>query len=278
MKTKLAYEKSGQGTPRLLLLHGFTGSRAAWNHLRPLLGPGIASIAVDLPGHGRSEPCGFTGREGFTQTLAALVGILDKLGAGPVDVLGYSQGARLALGLAIEWPGRVRRLILESGTAGLKSTRDRTVRRRRDEALAAEIELNGIEAFVGRWEALPLFAGIRRLAPEVVRSVRAERLACSERGLASSLRSVGLGVQPNYWPLLPGLRTPILLLTGRRDLKFTGISKAMARELPMAWFRSFEGVWHAPHLEAPARFADEVMAFLGAPLLEAPLFDAEAVA
>ncbi|HYR56052.1 MAG TPA: 2-succinyl-6-hydroxy-2,4-cyclohexadiene-1-carboxylate synthase [Myxococcaceae bacterium] len=278
MKTKLAYEKSGQGTPRLLLLHGFTGSRAAWNHLRPLLGPGIASIAVDLPGHGRSEPCGFTGREGFTQTLAALVGILDKLGAGPVDVLGYSQGARLALGLAIEWPGRVRRLILESGTAGLKRTRDRTVRRRRDEALAAEIELNGIEAFVGRWEALPLFAGIRRLAPEVVRSVRAERLACSERGLASSLRSVGLGVQPNYWPLLPGLRTPILLLTGRRDLKFTGISKAMARELPMAWFRSFEGVWHAPHLEAPARFADEVMAFLGAPLLEAPLFDAEAVA
>jgi len=278
LKTKLAYEKSGQGTPRLLLLHGFTGSRAAWNHLRPLLGPGIASIAVDLPGHGRSEPCGFTGREGFTQTLAALVGILDKLGAGPVDVLGYSQGARLALGLAIEWPGRVRRLILESGTAGLKRTRDRTVRRRRDEALAAEIELNGIEAFVGRWEALPLFAGIRRLAPEVVRSVRAERLACSERGLASSLRSVGLGVQPNYWPLLPGLRTPILLLTGRRDLKFTGISKAMARELPMAWFRSFEGVWHAPHLESPARFADEVMAFLGAPLLEAPLFDAEAVA
>ena len=55
-------------------------------------------------------------------------------------------------------------------------------------------------------------------------------------------------------------------------------AKAMARELPIAWFRSFEGVWHAPHLEAPARFADEVMAFLGAPLLEAPLFDAEALA
>ncbi len=275
---KLAYEKSGQGTPRLLLLHGFTGSRAAWDHLRPLLGPDIGSIAVDLPGHGQSEPCSFSGREGFTQTLAALVGVLDELGAGPVDVLGYSQGARLALGLAIEWPGRARRLILESGTAGLKRTRDRTMRRRRDEALAAEIERNGTAAFVERWEALPLFAGIRRLAPEIVRSVRVERLACSESGLASSLRSVGLGVQPNYWPLLPGLRTPTLLLTGRRDLKFTGIAKAMARELPMAWFRSFEGVWHAPHLEAPARFADEVMAFLRAPLLEAPLFDAEAVA
>ncbi len=105
---KLAYEKSGQGTPRLLLLHGFTGSRAAWDHLRTLLGPHIGSIAVDLPGHGQSEPCSFSGREGFTQTLAALVGVLDELGAGPVDVLGYSQGARLALGLAIDpfgWKG-----------------------------------------------------------------------------------------------------------------------------------------------------------------------------
>lgn len=275
---KIAYEKSGQGPPRLVLLHGFTGSRAAWSHLRSVLAPGIASVAVDLPGHGQSEPGALSGPEGFAQTLATLVGVLDELGAGAVDVLGYSLGARLALGLAIEWPGRVRRLILESGAAGLKRSRDRTMRRRRDEALAAEIELRGIEAFVDRWEALPLFAGVRRLAPEVVRSVRAARLECSEQGLASSLRSVGLGVQPDYWHLLPGLRTPTLLLTGRRDLKFTAIAKAMARELPMAWFRAFEGVWHAPHLEAPDRFADEVMAFLGAPQLEAPLFDAEAVA
>src|SRR5258708_6028879 len=145
---KLAFEQWGQGTPRLLLIHGFTGSRAAWNHLRPLLGPGMSAMAVDLPGHGRSEPCGLSGPEGFTQTLAAVAGTLDGLGAGPVDVLGYSQGARLALGLAIEWPGRVRRLILESGTAGLKRTRDRTIRRQRDEALPEEIELNGTAAFV----------------------------------------------------------------------------------------------------------------------------------
>jgi 2-succinyl-6-hydroxy-2,4-cyclohexadiene-1-carboxylate synthase len=275
---KLAFEKWGQGTPMLLLIHGFTGSRAAWNHLRPLLAPEITAIAVDLPGHGQSEPCGFSGPEGFTETLAALARMLEGLGGGPVDVLGYSQGARLALGLAIEWPARVRRLILESGTAGLRRARDRTMRRRRDEALAREIELNGTAAFVDRWESLPLFAGLRRLAPELARSVRAERLACSAQGLASSLRSVGLGLQPNYWPLLPGLRIPTLLLSGRRDVKFSEISKAMARELPMAWFRSFEGVWHAPHLEVPDRFADEVIAFLGAPLLEAPFFDVEAVA
>jgi 2-succinyl-6-hydroxy-2,4-cyclohexadiene-1-carboxylate synthase len=275
---KLAYERWGNGEATLFLLHGFTGSRAAWDHLRPLLGSSVRAIAVDLPGHGGSEPCALSGPQGFTQTLVSLVRTLDELGEGSVDVLGYSQGARLALSLAIESPGRVRRLILESGTAGLKRRRDRTMRQRRDEALAREIELNGMAAFVERWESLPLFAGVRRLAPELAHSVRAGRLACSERGLASSLRSAGLGVQPNYWPILPALRVPTLLLTGKRDAKFTAISQAMARELPMAWVRSFESAWHAPHLEAPGPFAREVLTFLGAPSLEAPLFDSEAVA
>jgi len=201
---KIAYDRSGQGPPSLVLLHGFTGSRAAWSHLRSVLAPGIASVAVDLPGHGQSEPCALSGPEGFAQTLAALVGVLDELGAGAVDVLGYSQGARLALALAIEWPGRVRRLILESGTAGLKRSRDRTVRRRRDEALAAEIELHGIEAFVDRWEALPLFAGVRRLAPELVRSVRAARLECSEQAWPARCDRSGSGCSPTTGLCSPG--------------------------------------------------------------------------
>jgi 2-succinyl-6-hydroxy-2,4-cyclohexadiene-1-carboxylate synthase len=261
-----------------MLIHGFTGSRAAWTHLRPLMASSVKAVAVDLPGHGGSAACTSPGGQGFAETLAALAGIADAVGTDQIDVLGYSQGARLALALAVEMPGRVRRLILESGTAGLKHRRDRAVRQRRDEALACEIEIRGISAFVARWQSRPLFAGIRKLPPKLADSVRAGRLACSERGLASSLRSAGVGAQPSYWPMLPSLRIPTLLLTGERDLKFTAIARAMAREMPMAWCRSFEGAWHAPHLEAPEPFAREVLAFLGAPSLEAPSFDSEIVA
>ncbi len=273
---KLAYETWGTGRATLMLIHGFTGSRAAWNHLRPLMGPRVRAVAVDLPGHGGSPACASSGGRGFADTLAALARIADAVGAGPLDLLGYSQGARLALALALEMPGRVQRLILEGGTAGLKRARDRTLRQRRDEALAREIETHGTASFVARWQSLPLFAGVRRLPAELADSVRAGRLACSERGLASSLRSVGLGVQPNYWPMLPSLRIPTLLLTGKRDVKFSAIAQSMAREMPMAWCRSFEGAWHAPHVEAPGPFAREVLAFVSATSLEAPLFDSEA--
>jgi len=42
--------------------------------------------------------------------------------------------------------------------------------------------------------------------------------------------------------------------------------------------RSFDNAWHASHLEAAAPFASEVLSFVGASLLEAPLFDSEATA
>ena len=273
---KLACGHWGDGNATLFLIHGFAASQAAWDHLRPLLGSSVKVVAVDLPGHGQSDPCAALGRRGFDDTLAALARTLDEQRVGPVHLLGYSQGARLALGLALEWPGRVRRLILESGTAGLTRSRDRKIRLQRDEALARDIERYGVKAFVERWESLPLFAGLRKLPRGLASSLRRGRLACSERGLASSLRSVGLGLQPNYWPRLASLRVPTLLLSGRRDVKFTAIARSMARELPMAWCRSFEGAWHAPHLETPAEFAEEVLAFLGAPSV--PRFASEAVA
>lgn len=271
---KLAFQRWGaERGSTLVLVHGFASSGATWDHLRPLLGRKIKAAVVDLPGHGRSPVCDRPGLAGFQATVAALAGTLAELDAGPVDVLGYSQGARIALALALENPGRVRRLILESGTAGLRRSRDRTLRRQRDEALAQDIELRGMEAFVDRWEALPLFAGLRRLPDELANAVRQQRLACSERGLASSLRSVGLGQQPDYWPRLPGLRVPTLLLSGRRDSKFNAIASAMVRELPVAWWRSFEGSWHAPHWEEPVAFAQEVLAFIGARLT--PRYESE---
>jgi 2-succinyl-6-hydroxy-2,4-cyclohexadiene-1-carboxylate synthase len=268
MGLSLAHEEWGQGATPLLLLHGFTGNRHAWDHLRPGLEPHVRALAVDLPGHGDSAEC--QSAVGFEETLAELDALLQRLGLAATAVLGYSQGARLALGLALRAPGRILRLILESGTAGLENERARLVRRRQDQRLAAKIEAGGVESFVQEWEGLPLFEGLRYLPEGLARSLRARRLSCSPRGLGVALRSLGVGVQPNYWPLLPSLRVATLLLCGARDLKFTRIAQAMGRELPMAWVRSFEGSWHAPHLEVPTDYAQEVLSFLTTPWFESP--------
>jgi 2-succinyl-6-hydroxy-2,4-cyclohexadiene-1-carboxylate synthase len=229
-------------------------------------------VVVDLPGHGETP---FRDDTTFASTLGELGALLDELRLREVDVVGYSLGARLALGLAVEASPRVRRLVLESGTAGLRRRRERGERRRQDEALAGRLEVEGLERFVRAWEALPLFAGLRSLPAEVQEAVRARRLAGDAEGLALSLRKLGLGSQPSYWSALPSVRTPTLLLTGARDVKFTALARRMAAELPVVCGHVFPAVGHAPHLEVPEAWVREVTGFLSAPWIERPLVESE---
>ena len=268
----LAYERwPGQGLP-LLLLHGFTGNRGNFIHLRQRLSAAATAVVVDLPGHGESP---FSDTTTFDTTLEELLQLLDCLGLQQVDVAGYSLGARVALGLAVKAPGRVRRLVLESGSPGLRRRRNREERRRQDEALAATIESGGVKAFVERWEALPFFSGVRALPAEVQLALRERRLSATPEGLALSLRRLGLGAQPNYWSALPSIRTPTLLLSGARDEKFTALARRMAAELPVVWGHVFSGAGHAPHLEVPEAWAQEVTGFLSAPWIERPLVESD---
>jgi 2-succinyl-6-hydroxy-2,4-cyclohexadiene-1-carboxylate synthase len=266
----LAHTVWGEGPP-LLLLHGFTGSREAWDHLRPLLGPRFRVLAPDLPGHGGSPIAPDTTFDG---TLEALLELLDAQGLERVDVTGYSLGARVALGLCLRAPERVGRLVLESGSPGLRRRRDRGERRRDDAALAEDIERD-LEAFIRRWEQLPIFEGLRTLPDALRQPLHQRRLSHRPEALAGSLRALSLGAQPSYWPRLWTVRAPTLLLTGARDAKFTHIARTMAAEIPLVWGHVFPGVGHAPHLESPEEYAREVTSFLSAPWIERPLVDSE---
>ena len=267
----LAHTIWGKGSP-LLLIHGFTGNRDAWNHFRPLLGDRYRVLAPDLPGHGESPLAADTT---FHGTVDQLLALLDATGLERVDVAGYSLGARVALALCLRAPERVGRLVLESGSPGLRRRRDRVDRRRDDGALAEVIERDGLETFVRRWEALPLFEGLRGLPEKLREGLHERRLSHRPEALAGSLRALSLGAQPSYWARLWTVRAPTLLLTGRRDEKFTSIARAMAAEIPLVWGHVFDGAGHAPHLESPEEYAREVMSFLAAPWIERPLVDSE---
>lgn len=244
----------GRGSQRVVFLHGFTGSRFSFDHLEPLLGDQITATCFDLPGHHEA----LEARGSFDSVLDELAAQLDR----PSIVIGYSQGARLALGLAVRHPAVVERLVLESGAPGLHRSHDRALRRRADAALADLLATHGVDGFIARWEQLPLFAGLRKLPNDVQASLRARRVGHSPTGLASALAVLGQGAQPDFWPSLPTLFAPTLLLTGASDQKYTRIARRMATELPLAWRVAFRGIGHAPHLEVPTLWAGEVRSFL----------------
>jgi len=173
------------------------------------------------------------------------------------------MGARLALALAVRHPERVRRLVLESGSPGLATETERAARRASDEILAARLEREGIVPFVERWEARPLFEGLRRrLSAEERRAVHQRRLSHDPRLLAASLRGLGTGSLPSFWDALPRLDSPVLLLVGVEDEKFVGIAREMEQELPHTKLRVVADAGHTVHLEQPGVWLEAVTSFL----------------
>jgi pimeloyl-ACP methyl ester carboxylesterase len=107
------HELHGEGEP-LLLLHGGLGSIDMFGPVLPILAQHREVIGVDLPGHGRTTP-------GDRKIDPVDMGddmavILDRLGYGQVDVMGYSLGAGVAFRLAAQHPDKVRRLVLVSAS------------------------------------------------------------------------------------------------------------------------------------------------------------------
>lgn len=247
------YHQWGNGAP-LVMLHGFTGSGANWSHIAEALD--YHTIAPDIIGHGLTDAPSDPARYHIEQTAADIVGLIEQLELKRVRLLGYSMGGRLALYIALNYPKKVERLILESCSPGLASEAERAQRRTQDETLAERIEREGIRAFVTLWENLPLFETRKRLSPDIQAQVRERRLQNRVVGLANSLRGIGTGVQPSLWDTLPRLRIPVTLVTGALDQKYDQIARAMAEKIPHVRHVVIPDAGHTTHLEQPEKFIE----------------------
>lgn len=258
---RLAVQRAGSGPP-VILLHGFTGSAATWDGLTAALCGRYTTLAVDLPGHGRSSAPDEPGRYALERLADDLAALLDAVEFPRAAVLGYSLGARAALRFALRYPDRVTALVLESGSPGLSDAAARSARAAADGALADAIERDGVEAFVDRWERLPLWASQEALPAATRAELRAQRLTNDPRGLANSLRGAGAGVTAPVVDELGRQSAPALLVAGALDARYVELARRMAAALPRARLAVVPDAGHAVHLERPAAFATAVSAFL----------------
>ena len=250
-------------SPPAVLLHGFTGYGGGWaTQAEAFSAAGYRVLAPDLLGHGRSPAPPSPGRYRMERAAADLSALLKGVTDEPTHLLGYSLGGRLALYFALTYPAQVRSLSLESASPGLAAAAERARRKEHDNALADEIERDGINAFVKVWESLPLWESQReRLTSEQRQKLRAQRLRNRPTGLANSLRGIGTGVQPNLRPRLPSLAVPTLLLAGADDPKYVIVNREMAQLIPRARLVVLPHAGHNLHLERPSAFIDSVLSF-----------------
>lgn len=197
MDIRLHAAEEGAGTP-LILLHGNGEDGSYFEHQIRHFSRNYRTIALDTRGHGRS-PRG-TAPFCIAQFAKDLKGFMDVRGIERAILLGFSDGANIAMRFALAWPERVLGLILNGGNLNTRGVKLQ---------VQLPIELG--------FRAASLFAG---------RSQEAKRNA----------ELLGLMVlDPNIPEKeLAALRMPTLVIAGSRDMIRTSHTKAIAAAIPGA--------------------------------------------
>lgn len=250
----LFYRESGnpQGAT-LLLLHGGGVSSRMWQENLSAW-PEFHCFAPDLPGHGHSAAIQPFDLE---TSVAGLVHLLDgQARQGPVNVVGFSVGAVVALALAAEHPQRVARLFLSGPTPPLSQ--------------AALRMFNGMAwpllGLLGKPLRARLVAASLGLTPGQAQVLR-EDLDALHMGLVTQINAViAAQTELHFAPV------PTLITVGVREI---GPTQRRAREL-MQMLDTEAGylvadVGHAWNLEAPTCFAQTVRAWMADDPLPAQL-------
>lgn len=224
----------------MVLAHGFTQNSKCWGALPTALEKTHAVRLVDMPGHGSS---------GHDDVNLSTSGDLLVEAGGHATYVGYSMGGRIALHAALQHPSQISKLVLIGVNPGLTNAADQQKRRDHDAELADRLEREGLELFLQRWLANPLFEGLPLEAASIE-----HRLANRISGLAATLRTRSVGWQEPLWGRLSELAMPVLLVAGQDDTKYRTLNRQAAERIPNAEIAVLPGS-HAVHLQQPEQLS-----------------------
>lgn len=253
-------EDGRPGAPALLLIHGTVGSTAWWDPVVPALAGACRVIRVDLLGHGRSSsPAGGYDIPAHARRVGAA---LDRLGAGPVTVIGHSMGCMVATALAEQRPDKVEALALIDMGPSLDAAvpdgllvrlllarfpgrllwrlrTEATIRKALRSAFARPVDLPGaiIEAALGMTH---------------------RALSGTARGSDDYLRQQSLPGR------LAPLGVPVLVIFGTEDARYPSSSAAGYGVVPGARVELLPGVGHTPMMEDPQATGTLLLEFAAA--------------
>lgn len=174
-------------------------------------------------------------------------------------LVGYSMGARLALGLALEYPQRYRGLIFVSGNPGLESAEDRESRRVADLCIAKELQdrdFDSLGRFLNRWYQSEVFASLsaEQRADEIARKL--SQTPDEIQQWPAIIKANSVSQQPNYWPRLSSLEIPTFAVAGELDPKYRSIIERIGKEAPQVGTHTVPESGHIIHRENPGYLCD----------------------
>jgi pimeloyl-ACP methyl ester carboxylesterase len=223
-------EAIGEGRP-IVLLHGLSATRRnVVQGSRHLAKRGYRLIAYDARGHGASSPAA---AYDYGELVGDLQAVLERLDIERTALVGSSMGAANAMAFALEHPERVAALVqITPAYAGQpRADTDGAAW----EAMAAELERGGVDAFVEA--ALP--TALPERWQEVTREAIRQRMERHEHlgAVAHALRQVPRSAPWDGLERLAQLDVPVLIVASRDEIDAMhpmAVAHEYERRLPSA--------------------------------------------
>ncbi len=239
--------------PCVVFIHGAENDHSVWGlQSRWFAHHGFSVLAVDLPGHGRSDGPLLPSVEAQAGWIVAL---LDAAGVKQAALVGHSMGSLISLEAASRFPERISKIVLV-GTAVPMPVSEALLTAAREVRPKAEGMVNvwshgprgalGGNTVPGMWMMGASMRLMERAAPEVLFN---DLNACNayQRGMEAAAQA----------------QCPALLVVGSRDMMTSprGAPK-LAAALQDARIASIEGSGHALMAEYPDAVLDALRSFI----------------
>ena len=232
---RIWYATYGVGAP-VILLHGGLGHGGNWGYQVPaLVGSGYRAVLIDSRGHGRSTR---DARPFVYERMAAdVIAVMDALRLAKAAIVGWSDGACIALILAMTAAARVSEVFF----------------------FGCNMDPSGVKQIA---EPLPILDRcFGRHAKDYA------RLSATPEQFTAFVDAVTrmMNTQPNYSTHdLAGISAPVVIVQSEHD-EFIRPEHAayLARSIPNAELVILTGASHFAPLQRPEQFNRAVLEFLG---------------
>jgi esterase len=257
----MAYLEIGQGPP-LVCVHGTLGDFRTWSAVLGPLSKTRRVISLSLR-HFFPEHWDGVGNDYLmAQHVADVIGFIERLNAGPVDLMGHSRGGHISFRVAGQRPELLRRLVLAEPGGELDQSLDPTAvpglsqRAARFAAAAGKVGDGDIDG------GLRIFFDMIEGEGAWARQPAAPKQQLRDNAF-TLIGQVGENRQPYSRRDAESIRTPTLFIGGT-DTKggLPAVLRALAAHVPNSRTAMISGASHWMFEQAPQEYCEIVLEFL----------------
>jgi 3-oxoadipate enol-lactonase len=253
--TRIYWDEEGTGSPVLLIM-GLGYPSAMWHRIRPELSAFYRTIAFDNRGAGQSDVP--PGPYSIAMMASDAAAVLDAAGVPTAHVFGVSMGGMIAQEFALQYPGRVRSLILGCTAAGGPNAK---------RAEPAAVEMLKARTWMSREQAaeaaIPFIYDTATPRPLIDEDIaQRQPWPPSPAGYLAQLQAI---LAWESFSRLPQITAPALVIHGKVDrLVPSGNGELIAARIPGAQLVLIERASHLFWTDQPAAAQKAIFEFLAA--------------